>query len=67
MERGRLISPFGTEFVGFRVTLGGISNPALLNRTYDDIEKILGLHNQKFKTHEESNPDGTFRSYTVEV
>lgn len=59
------MSPFGTEFVGFKVTIGGVTDPASIQRTYDDIEKIL--RREPYKIHEEKTSNGTFRSYTVET
>ena len=67
IESGRLQTPSGTEFIGFKVTIGGVTDPASVTRTYDDIERILGKNKVDFKTHEEKSPNGTFRSYTVET
>lgn len=62
IETGNLTTPDGTPYKGFKVTIGGSPNP---ERTYDDIEKILGKNNVSYKTHEERNPNGTFKSYSV--
>jgi hypothetical protein len=50
-----------------KVTLGHVTEDWEIKRTYDDIDKILGKHAQKFKVSEEKYPDGKFKSYTVET
>ena len=62
---GRLLSPNGMEFVGVQVSIGGITDPSGIRRTYDDIEKILHQNKVEYKVHEESRPDGRFKSYSV--
>ncbi len=58
--------PDGTAYRGFKVTIGGITDPATIKRTYDDIEAIFKSNQTKFKIHEEHTPAGTFKSYSVE-
>jgi hypothetical protein len=68
IERGKLISPLGTEYIGFRVSVGGIApNPADQVRNYDDIEAILNQNKVEYKVHETKTTTGTFKSYTVET
>lgn len=59
------MTPDGTPYHGFKVSIGGIQDPATIKRTYDDIEKIFKSNEVNFKTHEEHTPSGTFKSYTV--
>lgn len=59
------MSPFGTEIVGFKVTIGGITDPATIQRTYEDIEKIFKSNQANFKIHEEKTPEGKFKSYSI--
>jgi len=47
------------------VSLGGAIDPSEVERKYDDIEAIMGKNKVPFKIHEESTPQGTFRSYSV--
>ena len=67
VEKGNLVTPSGTPYSGFKVTVGGITDPASVQRTYSDIEAILSQYKTEYKTHEEHKPDGTFKSYTVET
>ena len=60
------MTPDGTPYHGFKVSIGGITDPSEVVRTYADIEAILHKNQVPFKTHEESHSDGTFKSYTVE-
>lgn len=64
-EKGKLTTPFGTEFVGFIITVGGITDPATIQRTYEDIDKIFKSNPETFKTHEEKDANGKFKSYSV--
>ena len=64
-ETGHLTTPYGDEYDGFKITVGGIQDPAEIKRTYDDIEEILGKNQIPFKTHEVDSPSGKFRSYSV--
>mgnify|MGYP001608740100 FL=1 len=65
IETGRLTTPSGVDYVGFKVTIGSMLDPASVTRTYDDIEAILHQNKVEYKTHEEHRPDGKFKSYTV--
>ena len=67
MKQGRLISPSGVEYTGFSITLGGITDPVSIERSYEDIEKILHQNKVEYKIHEEHKPDGTFKSYMVQT
>ena len=67
VETGKVTSPFGTEIVGFKVTIGGVTDPATIERKYDDIEAILKKSKVKFEIHESRYPTGRFKSYSVEV
>ena len=67
VETGDLTTPGGTPYRGFKVSIGGIQDPAQIKRTYDDIEKIIGGNNLPFKTYEEKTSTGTFLSYRVET
>ena len=60
---GKLTSPLGTEYTGFKVTLIG-DNPNV-ERTYEDIDRILHQNKVAYKIHEERDSDGHFKSFTV--
>lgn len=64
---GNLYTPDGTPYVGFKVTIGGVTDPASIERTYEDIERILHSNQQPYKVFEEKTEYGTFKSYTVET
>jgi len=49
------------------VTIGGISDPALVERTYKDIDAIFKSNPDNYKVHEERYPDGKFKQFTVET
>lgn len=64
-ESGQIITPFGSDIIGIRITVGGILDQATVKRTYDDIEAIFKSNNESFKTFEEKTENGTFKSYVV--
>jgi len=43
------------------------SRPEFNKRTFEDIDRIFKARPENYKTTEERNPDGTFKSYTVET
>lgn len=47
------------------MTIGGITDPSQIQRTYDDIEAIFHKNQIEFHTHEERTNAGTFKSYSV--
>jgi len=49
------------------VTIGGVTDPSEIKRTYDDIEAIFKSNQTNYKIYEEHTPNGTFKSYTVEA
>ena len=67
IETGRIKTPYGSEINGFKVTIGGIQDPAEIKRSYDDIERIFKSNEKTFKVTEEHNPNGTFKTYTAET
>mgnify|MGYP001612338364 CR=1 FL=1 len=62
---GRLSSPFGGEFVGIKVTIGGIKDPSMIKRTYDDVDKIFKSNPEEFYVEEEKTSDGKFKAFHV--
>ena len=46
------------------MTIGGITDPGEIERTYEDIDKIFKSNPEKFKVHEERE-NGKFKSFTV--
>lgn len=64
-QQGKLTSPDGTDFVGFILTVGGITDPSEIQRTYEDIDKMFKAHPENYKVHEEKDGMGHFKSYTV--
>lgn len=67
VEAGRLTTPSGVPFVGIKITIGSILDPASVKRTYDDIEAILGWNKVDYETHYELREGGKFKSYTIET
>ena len=65
IETGSLYTPSGEQYNGFKVTIGEITDPSTIQRTYEDIESILGKDNVKYSIHEEHRPDGKFKSYSI--
>jgi hypothetical protein len=53
--------------VGFKITIGGIADPALIERNYEDVERILRANKLDYKIFETKTVAGTFKSYTVET
>jgi hypothetical protein len=58
-----LITPDGTPYKGFKVTVGGVQGE--VKRSYKEIEAIFKSNEVNFKTHEEHTSSGTFKSYSV--
>lgn len=65
VETGKLRTPLGTEYVGFKVTLLG-DNPDVA-RYYSDIERITRAQPEHYKVREERDAAGKFKSFTVET
>lgn len=59
------MSPFGTEYIGFKVTIGGITDPSMIERTYQDVDKIIKSNPESFYTKEERDESGGFKAYHV--
>lgn len=59
------MTPSGEEYTGFSVTIGGITDPAEINRNYDDLAAIFKANQANFKVSERRHPDGTFQSFDV--
>lgn len=57
--------PSGEEYFGIKVSIGKITDPSSVRRTYEDIEAILGRNKVDYKTHEVRTDAGLFRSYTI--
>lgn len=51
--------------MGFIITVGGVTDPATIQRTYEDIDKIFKSDPDNFKIHEEKDAMGKFKSYSV--
>lgn len=64
-QKGKLTTPDGTDFVGFIITVGGITDPAMIQQTYEDIDAIFKANPEKFVIHEERDEVGHFKSYSV--
>ena len=65
IQTGKLISPFGTSYVGFMVTIGGVVDPAMIERTYEDIDRIIKSNPEAFHMKEERDKEGKFIAYHV--
>ena len=59
------LSPCGEEFTGFSVTIGEITDPAEIARTYLDIDAIFKSNPSTYKVTESNYHDGTFKSFEV--
>ena len=53
--------------MGVQISIGGISNPADVQRTYEDIERILHSNKQPYKEVETRTEQGTFKSFVIEA
>lgn len=62
-----MTGPFGTEINGFKVSILSSTDPSTIERTYEDIERILRGNRQPFKEVEEKTPSGTFKSFVIET
>ena len=60
------MTPDGTPYRGFKVTIGGIQDPAEIKRSYEDIERILKGNNHPYREYETKTDQGTFKSFVVE-
>ena len=49
------------------ITIGGVTDPDSVERTYEDIDKIFKSNPEKFKTQEVRDEAGRFKSYIVET
>ena len=49
------------------MTIGGVTDPALIERTYEDIDKIFKANPGAYKVKEERTPEGKFKSFIVET
>ena len=64
IKTGNLTTPSGEPYRGFVVSVGGITDPASIERTYNDIDKIFKSNPGTYKIKEE-RVDGKFHSYSV--
>jgi hypothetical protein len=67
IEVGRVKTLDGVEVNGFKVTIGGITDPASIERSYEDIERIFKSNESKFRVEEETTQDGKFKKYVVQT
>jgi len=67
IETGRLYTPDGTPYAGFKVTIGSVLDPSSVKRTYTDIEAIFQKNKTPYKIHEEFREGSKFKSYTIET
>lgn len=66
VEVGELTTPGGIPYKGFKITLGGVSNPDV-KRTYEDIVAILHSQQQPYKEFETKTKEGKFKSFVIEA
>lgn len=64
MEAGDLVTPDGAPYRGFKITIGGLTDPQSIQRTYDDIDKIFKANQMAYKITEHRK-NGHFDSYSV--
>ena len=67
IETGKLTSPNGEDFTGFIITIGEITNPASIQRSYEDINKIFKANPGNYKVSEHRDSEGHFKSFSVET
>lgn len=48
------------------MTIGGITDPSTIERSYNDITAILRANRGPYKVTEERTPDGRFKSLIIE-
>ncbi len=49
------------------MTLGGITDPGLIERSYEDLNKILKSNPDNYKVTETRDENGKFESFIVET
>lgn len=64
-KSGKLKTPFGDEFNGFIVTIGGVTDPASIHRNYEDVDRIIKSDPETYIIHEERDEQGRFKSYSI--
>jgi len=62
LETGRLVSPDGVPFVGFKITITDKGGDHMTELNYDDINAMVRSHPDKIFTKEERTSDGKFKS-----
>ena len=66
-KTGKQVSPFGTEFVGISIRIGGVFDPTGQKRDYEDIRRILKDNSVLWTEHEEKDSQGKFKSFIIEA
>ena len=67
VKTGEINTPFGHEIIGFSVTVGGITDQATVQRSWDDIYKILHSQAIPIQIFEEKDEEGKFKLIVVEA
>lgn len=67
MRIGRVLTPLGEEINGFEVTIGGVTDPALIQQSYDDINAIFHSNPDRYKVTEEHDENGHFKRFVVQT
>lgn len=62
LETGKLVSPSGVSYVGFKLTFTDPSGAPMDALNYDDINAMVHKHPEKVYLTEERTPDGHFKA-----
>jgi len=61
------MTPSGNIVQGFSVTIGGITDPSMIQQRYDDITRILRANAKDIQVTEERDSSGHFRKFVVQA
>lgn len=62
LETGRLVSPDGVPFVGFKLTFTDLGGPAMTELNYEDIERMVGANPDEVVLVEDRDENGRLKS-----
>lgn len=62
LETGRLVSPDGVPFVGFKITITDAGGAPMDTINFDDIDAMVRSHPDEIYTKESYTEDGKFKS-----
>lgn len=65
-EKGSLTTPEGVPYIGFRVSIGAVRDPANFEMSYEDVKAIFKSNPNNFKVLEERK-DGKLVRFVVDT